>query len=36
LQQDTSASTRHGHDKARQNLDRHPNYIRAAYTASGT
>jgi integrase/recombinase XerD len=24
------------YDQARQNLDRHPNYILAAYTASGT
>jgi len=24
------------YDKARQNLDRHPNYILAAYMASGT
>jgi hypothetical protein len=24
------------HDRARQNLDRHPNYILAAYMASGT
>jgi integrase/recombinase XerD len=25
-----------GYDRARQNLDRHPNYILAAYMASGT
>jgi len=24
------------HDRARQNLDRHPNYILAAFMASGT
>jgi integrase/recombinase XerD len=24
------------HDRARKNLDRHPNYILAAYMASGT
>ena len=24
------------HDRARQNLDRHPNYILAAYMSSGT
>jgi integrase/recombinase XerD len=24
------------HDRARNNLDRHPNYILAAYMASGT
>jgi len=24
------------YDRARQNLDRHPNYILAAYIASGT
>ena len=24
------------YDRARQNLDRHPNYILAAFTASGT
>jgi integrase/recombinase XerD len=24
------------YDRARQNLDRHPNYILAAYMASGT
>jgi hypothetical protein len=24
------------YDRARQNLDRHPNYIMAAYMASGT
>jgi hypothetical protein len=35
MQQDTSASTRHG-QKVRQTLDRHPNYIWAAYMASGT
>ena len=25
-----------GYDRARKNLDRHPNYILAAYMASGT
>jgi integrase/recombinase XerD len=24
------------YDRARKNLDRHPNYLLAAYTASGT
>jgi hypothetical protein len=31
---DPRTTTRH--DRARKNLDRHPNYILAAYMASGT
>ncbi|WP_267874130.1 hypothetical protein [Ornithinimicrobium avium] len=40
---DRHAATRHAdprtkmrYDRARKNLDRHPNYILAAYMASGT
>jgi len=40
---DVQIAARHGdprttmrHDRARQNLDRHPNYILAAFMASGT
>ena len=30
------AQSGRGSERARQNLDRHPNYILAAYMASGT
>ncbi|GAA1025334.1 hypothetical protein GCM10009565_37230 [Amycolatopsis albidoflavus] len=41
-QRHTTSDTRHAlvttmrYDRARTNLDRHPNYVLAAYTATGT
>jgi hypothetical protein len=36
LTRDTPTRTTMRYDRARKNLDRHPNYILAAYMASGT